>query len=346
MFSQIVTPKKLNSTELDNLLEMGYFRMGNEIFTTNFIRFNNKFFGAIWLRLFLKKFEPTSTQQKIRKICEKKFEVIIKHFIYNQEKEELFQQYRNSVLFETAKTLQALLYDESLSNSVFNTFEIGLYDNSKLIAVGIFDMGTISAAGIVSFYNPHYSKYSLGKFLVLEKIKFCNSKGLDFFYPGYFVPSYKMFDYKLNISKNGIQFLNFNNGQWLSINDFDTLKIPLNNIKHKLEILTQKLNENSFSCNVVSYRYFDAVFNPSLRHEKLFDHPYFIFFKDVDNNFVMPAIIYDVQNDEYVLIKFISIWHVNDFKQSKIEYGSNLLQILDTIFVSNDTDKLVNFLKS
>ena len=82
--------------------------------------------------------------------------------------------------------------------TIYNTHEINLFDGEKLIAVGYFDIGTRSAAGISSFYDPSYKKYSLGKYLIYLKMEYCQKMGFEYFYPGYFVPGYKAFDYKLS----------------------------------------------------------------------------------------------------------------------------------------------------
>ena len=43
--------------QLDQYLQMGWFRMGQTMFTTNFLIFNNEQFNALWLRIDLEKFE-------------------------------------------------------------------------------------------------------------------------------------------------------------------------------------------------------------------------------------------------------------------------------------------------
>ena len=92
-----------------------------------------------------------------------------------------------------------------------------MYDQDKMIATGFFDVGQESAAGICSIYDPAYRKYSLGKYMIYEKMFYSKSKGFDYFYPGYVVPGYTMFDYKLDIGSTALEYLNRGNGQWIKM---------------------------------------------------------------------------------------------------------------------------------
>src|SRR5580765_7093185 len=68
MFAQIEYPARLQSEELDKYLEMGWFRMRQTIFTTNFLHFNKRFYSAIWLRVNLDDSIYDKRFQKRRKI--------------------------------------------------------------------------------------------------------------------------------------------------------------------------------------------------------------------------------------------------------------------------------------
>jgi leucyl-tRNA---protein transferase len=46
MFAQVHSPESLHPVELDRYLDNGWFRMGQTIFTTNFLNFNNELFSA------------------------------------------------------------------------------------------------------------------------------------------------------------------------------------------------------------------------------------------------------------------------------------------------------------
>jgi arginine-tRNA-protein transferase len=75
-------------------------------------------------------------------------------------------------------------------------FEI--WDGPRLIAVGVFDLGENSIAGILNFYDPDYKKFSLSKCLILKKMEFALNSGRDWYYPGYIGYKLPKFDYKLD----------------------------------------------------------------------------------------------------------------------------------------------------
>jgi arginine-tRNA-protein transferase len=55
MFAELENPLFIDPHELDQYLADGWFRMGQSVFTTNFLKFNHVFYSALGLELiFLK----------------------------------------------------------------------------------------------------------------------------------------------------------------------------------------------------------------------------------------------------------------------------------------------------
>src|SRR5688572_26698452 len=243
MFAEVNCPEILASAALDKYLERGWFRMGQTIFTTNFLNFKNNLYSAIWLRLPLTAHSENKTQLKLFK-KNSQFRIQIQAATITPEKEILFSNYRQSISFEASASIQTLLFGKSNTRNIYNTREISLFDDGKLIAVGYFDLGEKSAAGISSFYDPAYKKYSLGKYLIYLKIEYCKKLGLDYFYPGYFVPGYSLFDYKLDIGKSALEYLEFTSSKWKSIAAFSNASTPLQQMLDKLDALQRLLWQN------------------------------------------------------------------------------------------------------
>jgi arginine-tRNA-protein transferase len=74
---------------------------------------------------------------------------------------------------------------------------IEVRDTGRLVALGVYDMGEDSMAGILNFYHPDYASVSPGKMLMLEKIRSAREAGLAYFYPGYVAVHNPRFDYKI-----------------------------------------------------------------------------------------------------------------------------------------------------
>ncbi len=196
----IFYPSHLTGSELDVFLAMGWYRMGQGIFTTHGIVQEEKLFRVFWLRYNLQQLAgQKKSTKKIIESCSN-FDVSIKPLNVTQEMEDLYDLYKAGIQFEAASSVRQWLYEAADSN-VFQTYMIEIREGEKLIALGIFDKGKKSIAGIMNFYNPAYKKCSLGKYLMLLKIKYAQDQKIKWYYPGYIVPGYPKFDYKLFVDK-------------------------------------------------------------------------------------------------------------------------------------------------
>jgi len=208
-------PLRIGAEELDSYLAAGWYRMGQSLFTTDFVERDGVYFKTIWLRNCLKKYKTNSSFNKLEK-RNKEFQTEIISFNYNKQYEELFQKYRSALPPGRVGDLHSFLIGDSPS-LIFNSLVINIYDNKNIIGAGVFDLGKKSAAGISSFYDPGYKKFSIGRYLIYKKIEYCRQNGYDYFYPGYFVPGIKAFDYKLEIGKESLEFYNMNKQEWKPI---------------------------------------------------------------------------------------------------------------------------------
>ena len=329
MFAQVHCPEILPPEELDHYLGRGWFRMGQTIFTTNFLNFKNHFYSAIWLRIPLSEFSTEKTQQKLFKKNEA-FRIEIQQAAITPEKEALFSVYKQNIPFEASASLQTLLFGKA-SHNIYNTQEINIYDGCKLIATGIFDIGKTSAAGISSIYDPAYRKYSLGKYLIYLKIAYCKKLGLEYFYPGYFVPGYSLFDYKLEIGKSVLQYLEFTTAEWKSISTFDKASSPLQQMQDKLQYLQKVLLKNGIESQILHYEFFDANLIPELEGIVLFDFPIFLCCSGLSGE---TPVIFDVRDQQYHCVKCKSVWASTTSNAPEGLYSSHVFKSDYGVFAS------------
>lgn len=330
MFAQVNCPPVLLPEELDQYLELGWFRMGQTIFTTNFLNFKNFFYSAIWLRIPLQEFSTDPRQQKLFK-RNKAFNVEIRDMVLTAEKEALFAAYKKKISFEASTSLNTLLFGKS-DHRIYHTKEINIYDDHKLIATGFFDIGKNSAAGISCFYDPAYKKYTLGKYLIYLKIAYCKKIGLSYFYPGYFVPGYTLFDYKLEIARPHLEYLDFTSGRWNPISRFTPPSSPLQIMLDKLQLLQSTLLKNGIESKVLKYEFFDANLIPELEGIVLFDFPVFLACSGLS---MENTIVFDVRDRQYHWIKCKSVWaSTNDTIPDDI-YSSHVLKFDQDISCSD-----------
>jgi arginine-tRNA-protein transferase len=198
MIKAIHFPLHLTTQELDDYLSRGWFRMGQTIFTTDFVPVTDKVHPVYWLRLLVKRVQYGKKQKKLLAI-NKDFSISIRPFHISLELEELYLKYKSAVNFEAPPSVESFLLDGmgETFKSVYDTQVILLRDAGRLIAVGIFDRGEASIAGIMNFYDPLYKAKSPGKYLMLLKINYAIETGKLYYYPGYIVGGFSKFDYKL-----------------------------------------------------------------------------------------------------------------------------------------------------
>ncbi|MFN4084677.1 MAG: hypothetical protein ACK4LB_01970 [Spirosomataceae bacterium] len=271
--SDIHSPAILPPPILDTYLAHGWFRMGQQLFTTQFLYFDDQFYSAFWLRIELPRWSPSKSQEHILKRVYQRFQVSIELYQYNQEDDALFEEYRKSIPFEHSHSIQQLLYGNA-EFQIFQTYSIRIWEGDKLIGLGFFDEGRQSMAGISCLYHPDYRKYSLGKFMMLQKMIRAKEQGKRFFYPGYCAPGYPVFDYKLDLAPNATFFYKITSQRWNKWQD--KLTLPIGVIKKRLAQLSEILSEHGVAHSIQAYPYYDTNTAAHLRRFNLLDQPYFI----------------------------------------------------------------------
>lgn len=206
-------PKLIPGDVLDFYLGQGYYRMHQNLFTCQFLPLDDTIYTTHWLRLVLAEVQYGPSQRRLLRQNER-FGLTLRPFRLTAEYEELYARYRASIDFDAPETVEAFTLAGAARNA-FPTGVIELRDTDKLIAVGIFDLGTRSLAGIMNFYDPAYRKHSLGKYLMLLKIDYARQRGLAHYYPGYVVQGYPKFDYKLFACPAATEVFDSMRGQWL-----------------------------------------------------------------------------------------------------------------------------------
>lgn len=298
MYASLVRPDTLAPRDLDLFLEKGWFRLGGSLFTTSFLTFQDTLFDAFWLRINLPDFQLSRSQKEVLKKTSG-FRIATGKVLLTAEKEALFQKYRESVSFQPARYLEGILSDET---GIFDSREICIYDGDRLVACGIFDLGETSAEGIVSFFDPAYKRFSPGKALMLNKIIYCKEKGLKWFYPGYVVPGYSRFDYKLDISRGNSEYYDLTVSEWRDIGELEVKKQPLARMVTALIHLEGVLHSFGLGdFRVKKYRFYDIVLDPVYTDYDLLTYPYFVHCF-ANSSLEEVVIVYDTFTKSYKLL--------------------------------------------
>jgi arginyl-tRNA--protein-N-Asp/Glu arginylyltransferase len=182
---------------LDKLLAAGFYRMQHLMFTCNdtIISEDFKVIPVFWLRTLVKHCKPGRSANNILKKCAG-FSVNIGQACVDDEIESLYTLYKRRTPFTVSSTCAEYLHQQSVPQP-FDSMMVQVRYNNKLIATGFFDRGIRAIAGIMNIYHPEYNSYSLGKFLMLQKLRYALAANMLFYYTGYISTESTRFDYKV-----------------------------------------------------------------------------------------------------------------------------------------------------
>lgn len=298
MFAEKHYPEMMLPEELDTYLSKGWYRMGQTIFTTHFLCFSDQFFSAIWVRLPLQNYVFRKSLRKLLRRNKAQFHIEIRKAYLNFEKEQLFRRYRANFPGILAPSLRDSMMDGDDFN-IFDTYEVAVYDKNQLVACSFFDMGKASAASIMGIYDPNYQQYSLGFFTMLIEIGFCMDLKIPYYYPGYVVPGYSRFDYKLRIGQ--VEYFNLYNREWENFEALQSKDIPIEKMRNQLQLLHFLLKKNAIASKLLYYPLFEAnLFG--FWNAPYFDYPILLwcFPKSFENQFYI--VVYDVRDQLFKVL--------------------------------------------
>jgi arginyl-tRNA--protein-N-Asp/Glu arginylyltransferase len=348
MFGEKRYPESLSPEELDVYLANGWYRMGQSIFTTHFLCFEDQFYSAVWVRMPLKDYTFSKSLRKLIRRNYNSFEVRFQPAEITAEKEALYQSYKKDFPGQLAPTLEDSLH-EGFEGNIFNTYETLVYDGDKLVAFSFFDLGEKSAASILGVYDYDYNKYSLGLFTVLLEIIFCINNNFELFYPGYVVPGNSRFDYKLRIGD--VDYFDLGTRKWLNYQTLKEEQVPLIKMEQKLKKIQALFKEQNFNANYYYYPLFEAnLFG--YWNAPYFDFPNLLLLKYDNGKKNYLAIVFDPREDAYQLLgcsEFDNVFFyfnsefVNTFSQDK--FFTELITTDRMIAESKDEQKILEIAK-
>ena len=209
------SPKGFRGKQLDYLLASGFYRMQHLMFTCNETIINNEWriIPVFWLRTLVNNCILSSSAKNILKKCNH-FRTSVQSAYVDDEIEALYAVYKEHVQFEVSPTCTSYLHQQELPEP-FDSMMIKVYEGATLIAVGFFDKGSQTIAGLMNIYHPQYRSFSPGKFLMLQKLKYALSQRMKFYYTGYISPESTRFDYKTFPDPQAVEVLLPAHKQWI-----------------------------------------------------------------------------------------------------------------------------------
>ena len=225
VFNKLVFTDSLNADQFDSLITEGYFPTQEYLETITHLIFPNMWEGRMVaykvypLRFEIKKIQEHQSHKRIRNDNKQFIFKIEKFEKVLPEHKKLYKKYLTSIDFNRNSRIEGIIGCEYATDSVFDIHTISIYDQDKLVALGIFYLGAIYGTSILHVLDPDYKKYSLGKYLILLTIDYLKQLKYPFYSPGYIVNNFQKFDYKLFIGKEAATVFHHDIGKWKKYND-------------------------------------------------------------------------------------------------------------------------------
>jgi leucyl-tRNA---protein transferase len=265
-----VFPKKLSAKRLDTYLAAGWFRSEQILFRSKLLVFNEQITTPINIRFSLENHVWSKKNRKILRDNNQNFTHTVRSSFISEEKQILYENHRHRFTGYFCKNLSKHLNLSQIS--IFNTYEVCVYDNNKLIAVSFFDLGEKSAASLLGIFDDNYKKHSLGIYTMLLEIEFCKQRNIEKYYPGYVLDQPSSLDYKMRMGD--FEMYDFAKKKWQTPDSYFPVTIATE-VRAKMDEVERVLRKNHVGFIKKIYPFFAAhynVFNP--QHESFYHSPF------------------------------------------------------------------------
>lgn len=151
------------------------------------------------LRVPVDTFRKSKEQRRIWNRGHRVFQVRVEPVSFSIEKLNLqrrymaFQHDNEEHELPTADSYQSFLVDTCLGE---NTRELQLWQDKKLVGLGVFDEFRDALSTVNFFFEPRVAKWSPGTFSALCEIELARLWGKDYYYLGYYIADCHTMNYK------------------------------------------------------------------------------------------------------------------------------------------------------
>lgn len=309
-------PIFLSPEQLDKILEKGWFRMHESVFTTHFYMREGKLLSTVWLRSVLDNYQFSKNQRKKLRMIHRRYEVHFSPLRLCSEHEDLYQSYMRTAKGKRAQSISDILGDAS--ELVFQTWQLEVRFDGQLVAYSVFDVGRRSLQSILGIYDPDFAQDSLGVLTMLLEVEYAIQRGFSFYYIGYFTPNCNAFDYKLRLQN--IEFYNPDSERWypLALLKLEHLWSTIH--QRKLEQAQEWLLDNGVESQIFLNQHYDTVILNALG-DLYVDEPLGLDIRTKKSSRMGYLCYYSIQQQEYSL-------YLVDF-ESRRRVGLPLVELTD-----------------
>ena len=194
-----VPTNAVSHERFDELMEAGYRRSGPFYYRTQCP--NCK--ACEPLRLEVERFKPSRSQRRAA-TRGRDLQLGVGSPQVDQLRIDLFNSHRiqRDLAHGDPTPVDRVEYQSFLLNAPNESFELSLWDEDKLIAISITDVGRNCLSAVYCFFDPAYSHLSPGTLCILQQIHIARQLNLRWLYLGLFVAENAHLSYKQKFLPN------------------------------------------------------------------------------------------------------------------------------------------------
>jgi len=201
--------RRLSPEEMDTQLAMGRRRSGSFVYYTAC----NSCRACEPTRLEATRFIPTKSMRRILTHGNRECRIEIAPPTDDTLRLGIFNRHRKGRGLAVSDDLyQASEFNGFLVESCCDTFELSFWAGTHLIGCSIIDKGAESISAVYTYFDPAYSRLSIGTYSILKQIEWARQNRKRYVYLGMYVSDNQHLKYKARF----VPQERFIEGEWVS----------------------------------------------------------------------------------------------------------------------------------
>lgn len=347
----LIRPEKpLSRAELDGWLHRGYRSTGQCLYYSDFLRAeDDTLHGVIQTRLPLAGHEFKRKQRRLLRQNGDIFTVKVGPVrTLTPDFYAVNERYKTLHPDKTITTLWAYV-DDGFGSQVLPTHAVEVFHQGVLVAFSFFDPGLRHVYSKTGVYDPRFAHYSLGNYTLLLEIEWAKAQGLEYYHPGYYAPTWPVFNYKLRLGP--MEFKDCRDGAWKPMpgNDPHYPPDPVAVVRAAMAEAAKAAERRCLAVNVFEYPGFTARYFHEGDGGNLLDTPLFIRPVGVPDRWPDRLLSYNFHAGRYEVLNYV----LSDLRDTRLQTVPDEavnrfphpIEVLSVVDASENADEMLRLLK-
>lgn len=184
--------RSLRRAEFNERLKAGDRRQGLLLYRPSCQRCS----ACIPLRLSVQEYQLTRSQRRVQRRGARELRVELGPLMADERRVTLYNRHKSQRGLSTHGPSNEDDYREFLVHTCAESFEIRYFHEEQLVGVAVTDRSTEALSAVYTYFDPQFSRYSLGVFSIVTQLALCERWQLSYLYLGLYVTGCEAMRYK------------------------------------------------------------------------------------------------------------------------------------------------------